>query len=139
MPPDSPTPTPTETSLSDLVEALLRDPRGQFCPRSVVLCVLQASGAEQVVMQVGEDALGRVQVLTTEPLSDGVEYGLCDWLWDNAAQPDRPTQVYVLDSTREGQRPEDAGVRCWVNTLIPLRMTAPQDGVQEGAKEGDLP
>lgn len=128
LPPDTPTDTSSDTSpdtpLSTLVETLLRDPRGQFRPRAVVLCALQPGGAEQVVMQVGEDALGRVQLLTAEPLSDGVEYGLCG----DGTSSEFPTQVYVLDSTREGRRPEDATTTCWVNTLTPLRVALPQEG-----------
>jgi hypothetical protein len=104
--------------LADRVEALLRDPRGQFLPRPVVLCELRSARPEQVVMQVGEDALGRVQVLTASPLSDGVEYGLCD----SEGPSDRPSEVYVLDSTREGLRPEDAQATCWINTLSPVRV-----------------
>lgn len=105
------------TLLPALVEALLHDPRGQFHPRPVVLCVLQPGGSEQVVMQVGEDAQGRVLLLTADPLTDGLEYGLCD-----DASSSAHTQVYVLDSVREGQRPEDDSARCWINTLIPLRV-----------------
>lgn len=124
MPSDPSHPTRPNTPLSVRVDALLRDPRGQFRPRPLVLCVLQPSGSEQMVMQVGEDALGRVRVLTAEPLRDGVEYGL----FDPAESLDLSTQVYVLDSTREGRRPEDANAKCWVNTLIPLRMKPPQGG-----------
>lgn len=123
MPSDSPIHAHSlDAALAARVEALLRDPRGQFCPRPVVLCVLQGSHPEQIVMQVGEDAQGRVQVLTATPLSDGVEYGLCD----ESGPSDRPNQVYVLDSTREGLRPEDAGARCWINTLSTVQVPPPQ-------------
>lgn len=106
--------------LADRVEALMRDPRGHFMPRPVVLWGLRGAHPEQVVMQVGEDAWGRVMVLTASPLEDGVEYGLSD----ATAPPDRPPEVYVLDSVREGMRPEDGQVSCWINTLSPVR--APQ-------------
>lgn len=108
-------------SLAARVEALLRDPRGQFRPRPVVLCVAQDLSAEQVVMQVGEDELGRVRLLSAVPLADGVVYAL----YAISAASHGATQTYVLDSTREGVRPEDAGVHCWINTLSPVRVTPP--------------
>jgi hypothetical protein len=114
------------SSLAARVEALLRDPRGAFCPRPVLMCLAQDPSAEQVVMQVGEDEQGRVRLITDAPLADGVEYVLRAV----SGPPDRPTPVYVLDSSREGVRPEDAGARRWINTLSPVRVAPtafPQD------------
>jgi hypothetical protein len=122
MPTDSPTDIHAPAApLADWIEALLRDLRGQFMPRPVVLCELHSTRPEQVVMQVAEDALGRVTVLTASPLTDGIGYGLCD----SAAPADRPLEVYVLDSTREGMRPEDAQAPCWINTLSSVRIAPP--------------
>ena len=123
-PPDATTPTAPSAPLVERVQALLRDPRGQFMPRPVVLCELRSALPEQVVMQVGEDAQGRVQVLTAEPLADGVEYGLCD----DVGPSDRPPAVYVLDSTRKGLRPDDAQALCWINTLSPVGVPSGLDG-----------
>lgn len=112
--------------LTATIEALLQDPRGRFCPQAVVLSDRLEQASSRVVMQVGEDDLGRVRIVTSEPLEDGREYRVAAL----PGSPPMPDAVYVLDSSREGQRPEDAVTKCWVHTLCVVRApTPPSAGV----------
>ena len=87
------------------VDALLLDPRGRFRPRARVLRDA-VGGVERVVMQVGEDALGGICVVTAQALpADG------SWLLDDEARPLR------LAGARAGHRPEDAQAPCWISVL----------------------
>ena len=87
------------------VDALLLDPRGRFRPRARVLRDA-VGGGERVVMQVGEDALGGICVVTAQALpADG------SWLLDDEARPLR------LAGARAGHRPEDAQAPCWISVL----------------------
>ena len=101
------------------IDALLQDPRGRFRPRTLVLIDAQRPESDRLVMQVGLDEQGRINVATAEALSAATSY----WIEAIPGASDVPEGLYVLEGTRLGHRPDDVATPCWINTLVPADPT----------------
>ncbi|WP_298290959.1 hypothetical protein [Thiomonas sp.] len=95
------------------IDALMRDPRGSFCPRAVLLGEVDAA-ERSVATLVGIDPQGALRLLSAQPLRDGVRYTV----EAPDGQAPLPAAAYLLDSLRPGSRPGDASA-LWVCTLVP--------------------
>lgn len=99
------------------VDAMMRDPRGWFRPRTLVLVDVQNPEADRLVTQVGMDGQNRISLATAEPLSAATAYRV-KAIPDLSEASNVSEGLYVLEGARPGRRPDDFATPCWINTLV---------------------